>query len=103
MIGPSFYSLLNKPSTKISKLVEKQIHNQIMTLAKGMNLYDILTNMDDIQPQITLRGLLAIAFCCKSELNASIVEKYAKIVDVYDISMYLEAFIVDDLINGCFI
>ena len=32
-----------------------------MRLAEGMNPYDILTNMDSIQPQITLRQLLAVA------------------------------------------
>ena len=69
------------------KLVKKRKHNRIMRLAEGMNLYDILTNMDLIQPQIILRQLLAIAPCCRSELCASFVQRRAKIVDVHDIFM----------------
>ena len=74
-----------------------------MRLAKGMNPYDILTNMDSIQPQITLRRLLAVAPRYRSELSASLVRKHAKIVNVHDISMDLGAPTFDVFIDGCFI
>ena len=58
-----------------------------MRLAEEMNPYNILTNMDVVQPQITLRIFFAIAPCCKSELSAFSVQKHAKVVDIHDISM----------------
>ena len=61
-----------------------------MKLAKGMNPYEILTNMNSIQPQITMRQLLAVAPRCRNELSAYLVWKHVKIVDVYDISMSAE-------------
>ena len=74
-----------------------------MRLAEGLNPYDILTNMDSIQPQITMRQLLAVALRCRSELSASLVRKHAKIVDVHDISMDPGAPTVDVFIDGYFI
>ena len=55
LVVSSFYKPPRKPSKKVPKPVKKRKHSKIMRLAEGMNFYDILTNMDSIQPQITLR------------------------------------------------
>ena len=65
-----------------------------------MNLYDILTNLNAIQPQINLRQLLALAPCCKSELGTSLLQKLAKVVNFHDIFMDFEAPIVFVFIDG---
>ena len=74
-----------------------------MKLAVEMDQYDILNNMDNIQPQISLRQLLAIAPKCRSELSSSLVRKKAKTVDVHDISMDPGAPVVDVIIDGSLI
>jgi hypothetical protein len=74
-----------------------------MKLAVGMDPYDILTNMDNIQPQITLRQILAIAPRCRSELSSSLVRKRDKMVNVNDISLDPGAPIVDVIIDGSLI
>jgi hypothetical protein len=83
--------------------VKKRKHNRIMKLAVGMDQYDILNNMDNIQPQISLRQLLAIAPKCRSELSSSLVRKRAKTVDVNDISLDPGAPVVDVIIDGSLI
>jgi hypothetical protein len=74
-----------------------------MKLAVGMDQYDILNNMDNIQPQISLRQLLAIAPKCRSELSSSLVRKRAKTVDVNDISLDPGAPVVHVIIDGSLI
>jgi hypothetical protein len=59
--------------------------------------------MDNIQLQISLRQLLAIAPKCRSELSSSLVKKRAKTVDVNDISLDPGAPIVDVIIDGSLI
>jgi hypothetical protein len=66
-----------------------------MKLAMGMDQYDILSNLDHIQSQISLRQLLALAPKCQSELNSSLVRKRPKLVDVHDISLDPSAPTVD--------
>jgi hypothetical protein len=68
-----------------------------------MDQYDILSNLDQIQPQISLRQLLALAPKCRSELSSSLVRKRPKLVDVHDISINPGAPIVDVLIDGSLI
>ena len=103
LVVPSFYRPPRKPPKEVPKPIKKRKHSKIMRLAEGMNLYDILTNMDSIQPQITVRQLLAVAPCCRSELSAFLIWKRAKIVDVHDISMDPGAPTVDVFIDGFFI
>ena len=64
-----------------------------------MDPYDILTNMDNIQPQFSLRQLLSIAPRCRNELSTSLVIKKAKMVDVKYISLDLGAFVIDVIID----
>ena len=83
-----------------------------------MEPYDLLSNMDNIQPQISLRQLLAVAPTCRSALSSSLVRKkpktvdvvneinnFEEIVDVNDISIdsgapTVEVFIDSSLIDG---
>ena len=53
-----------------------------MKLEVGMEPYDLLSNMDNIQPQVSLRQLLTVAPTCRSALSSSLVRKRPKIVDV---------------------
>jgi hypothetical protein len=103
LVTPTFYRTPRKVQKDIVLPTKKRKHNRIMKLAVGMDPYDILTNMDNIQPQITLRQLLAIAPRYRSELSSSLVRKKDKMVNVNDISLDPEAPIVDVIIDGSLI
>jgi hypothetical protein len=62
---PTFYRPPKKVSKETKPMVKKRKHNRIMKLAMGMDQYDILSNLDQIQPQISLRQLLALAPKCR--------------------------------------
>ena len=72
---PAFY----RPPKKTPKVVNlgprKRKYNRTMKLEVGMEPYDLLSNMDNIQPQISLRQLLVVAPTCRSALSSSFVEK----------------------------
>ena len=100
---PMFYRVPRKVLKETISPVKKRKHNRIMKLAVGMDQYDILNNMDNIQPQISLRQLLGIAPKRRSELSSSKVRKRAKIVDVHDISLDLGTLVIDVIIDGSLI
>ena len=63
-----------------------------------MEPYDLLSNMDNIQPQISLRQLLAVAPTCRSVLSSSLVRKRPKTVDVInEINNFEENVDVNDI------
>ena len=63
-----------------------------------MEPYDLLSNMDNIQPQISLRQLLAVAPTCRSALSSSLVRKRPKTVDVVnEINNFEEIVDVNDI------
>ena len=124
LVQPTFY----RPPKKIKKetpvSVKKRKHNRIMKLTVGMPPYDILNDLDKMQPQISLRQLLALSPLCKNELTSSLVRKRPKtteevnvktkkdrslknktpkIVDVHDISVDPGAPTVDVMIDGALI
>ena len=69
-----------------------------MKLEVGMEPYDLLSNMDNIQPQISLRQLLAVAPTCRSALSSSLVRKRPKTVDVVnEINNFEEIVDVNDI------
>ena len=74
---PAFY----RPPKKAPKVVNlgprKRKYNRTMKLEVGMEPYDLLSNMDNIQPQISLRQLLAVAPTCRSAFKFFIGEKEA--------------------------
>ena len=76
---PAFY----RPPKKSPKLVnlgpKKRKYNRTMKLEVGMEPYDLLSNMDNIQPQISLRQFLAVAPTCRSALSSSLVRKDLKL------------------------
>ena len=60
---------------------------RVMELASGLQHYDIISDMDNIKPQITMRQLLAIAPHCRSKLSSSMIRKKPKIVDIHDVTL----------------
>ena len=69
-----------------------------MKLEVGMEPYDLLRNMDNIQPQISLRQLLAVAPTCRSALSSSLVKKRSKTVNVVnEINNFKEIVDVNDI------
>ena len=62
-----------------------------------MEPYDLLSNMDNIQPQISLRQLLVVAPTCRSALSSSLVRKKPKTVDVNKINNFEEIVDVNDI------
>ena len=110
---PAFY----RPPKKAPKIINlgprKRKYNCTMKLEVGMEPYDLLSNMDNIQPQISLRQLLVIAPTCRIALSSSLVRKrpknidiineinnFEEIVDVYDISIDPRAPTVEVFIGG---
>jgi hypothetical protein len=55
LVTSMFYRLPRKVPKEMASPTKKRKHNRIMNLAMDMDPYDILTNMDIIQPQISLR------------------------------------------------
>ena len=81
-----------------------------------MEPYDLLSNIDNIQPQISLRQLLAVAPICRSALSSSLIRNrpitvdvvneinnFEEIVDVNDIPIDLGAPTVEVFIDGSLI
>ena len=115
---PAFYRSPKKVSKTINLGPKKRKYNRTMKLEVGMEPYDLLSNMDNIQPQISLRQLLAVAPTCRSALSSLLIRKrpktvdvvneinnFEEIVDVNDISIdpgapTVEVFIDGSLING---
>jgi hypothetical protein len=100
---PTFYQPPKEVFKETEPVVKIRKHNRIMKLAMGMDQYDILSNLDHIQPQISLRQLLALAPKYRSELSSSLVKKRPKLVNVHDISLDPSAPTVDVLIDGSLI
>jgi hypothetical protein len=46
-----------------------------MELAKGLQQYDIMKDLDNLHPQITMRQLLAIAPQCRTTLGSAMIHK----------------------------
>ena len=115
---PAFYRPPKKASKTINLGPKKRKYNRTMKLEVEMEPYDLLSNMDNIQPQISSRQLLAVAPTCRSALSSSLVRKrpktmdvvneinnFEEIVDVNDISIdpsapTVEVFIDGSLIDG---
>jgi hypothetical protein len=72
-------------------------------LAMGMQPYDVLANLDHIQPTISMRQLLAISPKCCSELSYSLIRKRSKEINVHDISNDPGAPTIDVMIDGSLI
>jgi len=47
-----------------------------MKLAMDLEPYNILNNLEKIQPHITMRQLLAISPKCRTKLSHSLIRKY---------------------------
>ena len=78
----SFFQTPKKIPKVSNFLLKKRKYICSMQLEIGIKLYDILSNMDNIQPQISLRQLLAISLACRSELSSSLIRKHPNLVDV---------------------
>jgi hypothetical protein len=87
----------------IKIIPNKRKQTYTMRLALGMQLYDILANLDHIQPTISMRQLLAISPKCCSELSYSLIRKRSKEINVHDISIDPGAPTVDVMIDGSLI
>ena len=73
-----------------------------MELARGLQQYDIMQDLDNLHPHITMRQLLAIAPQCRTTLGSAMICKRAKAGEVNDmtLSQYLGAPVVDVIIEG---
>ena len=114
----AFYRTPKMVSKTVNLGPKKRSYNRTMKLELGMEPYDLLSNMNNIQPQISLRQLLTVAPTCRSALISSLVRKrprtvdvvieinnFEEIVDVNDISIdpgapTVELFIDGSLIEG---
>jgi hypothetical protein len=87
----------------IKTIPNKTKQTRTMRLAMGMQPYDVLANLDHIQPTISMRQLLAISPKCRSELSYSLIRKRSKEINVHDISIDPGAPTVDVMIDGSLI
>jgi hypothetical protein len=87
----------------IKTIPNKRKQTCTMRLAMGMQPYDVLANLDHIQPTISMRQLLAISPKCCSELSYSLIRKRSKEINVHDISIDPGAPTVDVMIDGSLI
>ena len=95
---PAFYRPPKKPPKVINLGPRKRKYNRTMKLEVGMEPYDLSSNMDNIQPQISLRQLLVVAPTCRSALSPSLVRKRPKTVDVVnEINNFKEIVDVNDI------
>ena len=78
---------------------------RVMELASGLQHYDIISDLDNIKPQIIMRQLLAIAPRCRSKLSSSIIRKKPKTIDIHDVTLSKDprAPAVDFIIDGVLI
>ena len=90
-------------SSPIKIIPNKKKQARTMRLAQGMQPYDLLANLDHIQPTISMRQLLAIAPKYRSELSYSLIRKRSKEINVHDISIDPGAPTVDVMIDGSLI
>ena len=79
--------------------------SRTMELATDLKQYDILSDLDNLKPQITMRQLLAIAPHCRSRLSTSMIRKKHKTVDIHDVTLTKDpgAPTVDVTIDGVMI
>ena len=90
-------------NSPIKIIPNKRKQARTMRLAQGMQPYDLLANLDNIQPTISMRQLLAIAPKCRSELSYSLIRKRSKEINVHDISIDPGAPTVNVMIDGSLI
>jgi hypothetical protein len=87
----------------IKTIPNKRKQIRTMRLAMGMQPYDVLANLDHIQPTISMQQLLAISPKCRSELSYSLIRKRSKEINVHNISIDPGTPIVDVMIDGSLI
>lgn len=56
-------------------------------LAKGPQPYNIMKDLDNLHPHITMRQLLAIAPQSRTTLGSAMIRKRAKVVEDNDITL----------------
>ena len=73
-----------------------------MELAKGLQQYDIMQDLDNLHPHITMKQLLAIAPQCRTTLGSAMICKRAKAGEVNDMTLSQDpgAPVVDVIIEG---
>ena len=76
-----------------------------MELAKEFQQYDIMQDLDNLHPHITMRQHLAIAPQCHTTLNSAMIRKRAKVVEVNGVTLSQDhgAPAVDVIIDGVII
>jgi hypothetical protein len=76
-----------------------------MLLSKDLKPYDIMEDLDKLQPTITMKQLLAVAPQCRSSLSSSMIRRRPKSATVHDISLSRDpgAPTVDVIIGGALI
>ena len=96
------YKVMN-PGSSSKKTTSRR--TRVMELATGLQHYDIISDLDNIKPQITMRQLLAIAPHCRSKLTSSMIRKKPKMVDIHDVTLSKDpgAPAVDVIIDGVLI
>jgi len=79
--------------------------SRTMMLSKDLKPYDIMEDLDKIQPTITMKQLLAVAPQCRSSLSSSMIRRRPKPASVHDITLSRDpgAPTVDVIIGGALI
>jgi len=100
---PSFYQIPAKRVNTRMQGLPKRKTPRTMKLTNGMESYNVLANLDKIQPQISMKQLLAISPKCRSDLSTSLVKKRVKSLEIHEISLDLGAPTIEVMIDGSLI
>ena len=61
--------------------------NRALGIAKDIEPYDILKDLDKLQPSISMKQLLAMAPECRTTLNNSLIRRRSKVKEVHEVSL----------------
>ena len=86
---PLLPELLPLPRERIPKGGTDKVKRKKKALGISANLqhYDIMKDLDEIRPSISMRQLLAIAPDCRTALNASLVRRRIRNKDIHEVAL----------------
>ena len=59
-------------------------------VASATKLYDILKDLDELKPTISMKQLLVVAPECRATLNAALIRKRHRVKEVHEVALNLD-------------
>ena len=80
-------SLKGKRPEQLFPKQQRKLGKGLLGITSGLEAYDILKNLDNIKPDITLKQLLAISPECRATLNSALVRKRTRTKEICEVSL----------------